>query len=187
MDTTTQLQKRLLQNDSTLTDLIVAPFNEAFYSPESLTGWKRLGTLLGDNNSVTKLTITFPWNRSIPRRTQFNSLISLAYGLKKNRNIKCISFHDVDFREYNDKTFFMSMVSFFRNNRYIRDLQMYDCSLDLECWHLLGRCIERSLIKTIIIDGTVISMRSPNENIAINCMMYGIKIYCRRDNHILSI
>ena len=160
MDTTTQLKKRLLQNDSTLTDLIVAPFNEAFYSPESLPGWKRLGTLLGNNNSVTKLTITFPWNRIIPRRTQFNSLISLAYGLKKNRNIKCISFHDVDFREYNDKTFFMSMVSFFRNNRCLRDLQMYDCSLDLECWHLLGRCIERSLIKTIIIEGTVMSTRS---------------------------
>ena len=161
MDTTTQLQKRLLQNDSTLTDLIVAPFNNgAFYSPESLPGWKRLGTLLGDNNCVTKLTITFPWNRSIPRRTQFNSLISLAYGLKKNRNIKCISFHDVDFKEYNDKTFFMSMGSFFRNNQCLRELQMYDCSLDLECWHLLGRCIERSLIKTIIIDGTVISMRS---------------------------
>jgi len=47
MDTTTQLKKRLLQNDSTLTDLIVAPFNEAFYSPQSLAGWKRLGTLLG--------------------------------------------------------------------------------------------------------------------------------------------
>ena len=74
MDTTTQLKKRLLQNDSTLTDLIVAPFNEAFYSPQSLAGWKRLGTLLGNNNSVTKLTITFPWNRIIPRRTQFNSL-----------------------------------------------------------------------------------------------------------------
>ena len=61
-----KLLNRLLKNDHTLTELILVPLNEALYFPYSMYEWKRLGILLGDNNSVVKLSISFPWDRFDP-------------------------------------------------------------------------------------------------------------------------
>ena len=158
-----KLLNRLLKNDHTLTELILVPLNETLYFPYSMYEWKRLGILLGDNNSVVKLSISFPWDRFDPPRTLFKALYSLAYGLNRNRSIKHISFRDVDFREYDNNSFFLSMGSFFRNNMHLRVLEMRDCTFDEDCWRQLGRCIKQSNIKKIFINGTMISPKGGDE------------------------
>lgn len=154
------LFNRLIANDPDLHSLKIAPFDEEAYFPQSKNEWTRLGRCLGKNDIIADLTIAFPWDGTITPHAQFTSLGSLAPGLKSNRSIVKLTLREVVFVGFDNKSFFFSMASFFSDNLGISELHICECTLDLPCWRMLGRCIQGSNIETIIIDDTPVTPRA---------------------------
>ena len=121
----TSLFERLTQNDVTLKRLRISTNvdnGESFFPRKSKT-WSELGDHIGQNKTVTELTL------SLPDTTRVNQsdiwLDCLAYGLRKNRSIRLLSFRNVCFSR--QSSFFMKMARFWRNNRFLACIRLNLC------------------------------------------------------------
>lgn len=155
----TSLFERLTQNDVTLKRLRISTNvdnGESFFPRNSKT-WSELGDHIGQNKTVTELTL------SLPDTTRVNQsdiwLDCLAYGLRKNRSIRLLSFRNVCFSR--QSSFFMKMARFWRNNRFLACIRFNLCYVHELEWNTLAKAITlSSSLKNIIIRNTRLNLNN---------------------------
>jgi Ran GTPase-activating protein (RanGAP) involved in mRNA processing and transport len=146
------LFERLAQNDKTLRRLRISSNvenGESFF-PRKNYDWMELGKHLGQNETITELSISFP---DTTRDESDTWLDCLSHGLKNNRSIKLLSFRNIRFAR--GSSFFVKLGRFWSWNQFLYCIRFNFCAIDIrECTNLARAITLSSSIQNIIIRNT---------------------------------
>jgi hypothetical protein len=133
---------RLTSNDRTLEELAISPNGSDFFPTDNKT-WLALGGCLGQNETVTTLSISFPVGLNFSdHRRQFQWLDCIASGLQLNTSIRFLCFANVHFSEHS--AFFVKMSSFWHHNTSLTTLRFHSCEFEEIEYCTLARAITAS-------------------------------------------